>query len=96
MYNVIINLFDVTETADTPDASYEVESVPFSPNYRTNLICSDIAESEVQTQVSVSVDTLLKLRNRLLPNSLSIVHISVLVSMKPAVSLPKGCRLAMI
>lgn len=57
LYNVIINLFDVTETADTPDASYEVESVPFSPNYRTNLICSDIAESEVQTQVSVSVDT---------------------------------------
>lgn len=56
LYNVTINLFSVAETTDTPDTSYEVEFVPFSPNYRTNLTCSDIAESAVQTQVNVSVD----------------------------------------
>lgn len=57
LYNVMINLFSSTETSDQADTSYEVEFVPFSPNYRTNLTCADIPEPGAQkTQVSVSVN----------------------------------------
>lgn len=56
LYNVMINLFSQTETNGNPDTSYEVEFVPFSPNYRTNLTCSDIPTADVQTQVNITVD----------------------------------------
>lgn len=57
LYNVIINLFATTETSGQADTSYEVEFVPFSPNYRTNLTCADIPAPGVQkTPITVSVD----------------------------------------
>lgn len=57
LYNIVFNLFSTAETDGEADTSYEVEFVPFSPNYRTNLTCADIPEPGVQkTQVAVSVN----------------------------------------